>query len=60
MMRKHQIPPVIAKASILNLHDFAPNLSQDLLPPLVCLHNVMALCGQIRTLLLWLLSLCCL
>lgn len=51
-------PPVIAKAGILDFHDLAPNLSQDLLPPFVCLHHIMAFCGQVRALLLRLLSLC--
>ena len=39
--------PVVAEPCILNLHDLAPDLPQDLLPPFVCLIEVPALCCQV-------------
>ena len=45
---------MITKACILDFHDLSANLPKDLLPPLVCFKRIMALCGQIWSLLLWL------
>ena len=45
---------MITKACILDFHDLFANLTQDLLPPFVCLNRIMALCGQVWSLLLWL------
>ena len=39
--------PVVAEPCVLNLHDLAPDLPKDLLPPLVCLIEVPALCCQV-------------
>lgn len=51
---------MVAQARVLDLHDLAPDLAQDLLPPLVGLHHIVALCGQVGPLLLGALGLCCL
>ena len=45
---------MLAKACILDLHDLSANLPKDLLPPLVCFHHIVDLCGQVWPLLLWL------
>ena len=45
--------PVVPQPSVLNLHNLPPNLPQDLLPPFVCLHHIVALRGQVGALLLW-------
>ena len=46
--------PVITQSCVLDLHDLFADLPKDLLPPLVCFHHIMALCGQVWPLLLWL------
>ena len=45
--------PVLAEADVLDLHDLLTDLSDDLLPPPVPLHQVVTLCGEIRPLLPW-------
>ncbi len=44
--------PVLTQPSVLDLHDFLANLSEDLLPPLVCFHKVVTLGGEVGSLLL--------
>ena len=42
-----QGPPVLPQARVLDFHDLAADVPQDLLPPLVCLVEVIALAGEV-------------